>query len=99
MPEKREWERTRKGNIKTTSLHNARIALKDLDITGTYSRDDGEVHVLYLTGRTAQPRREVLRYIRGKIFDRFNFAPTYAAVEDALAAMAGERIGSKSGPK
>ena len=38
MSEKRRWEYTRKGNIKTTSLHNARIALKDLDITGTYSR-------------------------------------------------------------
>ena len=99
MPEKREWERTRKGNIKTTSLNNARIALQCLDITGTYSREDGEVHVLYLTGRTAQPRRDVLRYLRGKIFDRFDFAPTYAAVEDALAAMAEEGIASKSAPK
>ena len=55
MSEKRRWEYTRKGNIKTTSLNNARIALQCLDITGTYSREDGEVHVLYVTGRTAQP--------------------------------------------
>ena len=89
MPEK--WELTRKGTIKTTSVPNARMALEKLGVSGVIV--DGEPNVLYeSTQRSCQIRYEVTRYLRGKIFDKFGFAPTYAAVEDAVGLMADERL-------
>ncbi len=88
MPEK--WELTRKGTIKTTSVANARRALEKLGVSGVHV--DGEPNILYEnTQRSSQIRYEVTRYLRSLILDKFGFAPTYAAVEDAVELMADER--------
>ena len=91
MTEDKKWERARTGNIKTTSLHNARIALGVLNISAGYPPLTADPHVLYKTGRFAQISYDVIRYIRGKIFDECNYSPTYRALEDILIVMAKER--------
>ena len=91
MTEERKWELARTGNIKTTSLHNARIALEVLAISGAYRTVDGEVHVVYANGAFAPLHRNVFRYIRQLIFEEFNYAPTYRALEDILIVIANER--------
>ena len=88
MPEK--WELTRKGTIKTTSVPNARMALEQLGMSGVYV--DGEPNVLYSSNQSSQIRYDVTRYLRGLIFDKFGFAPTYASVEDAVELMADDRL-------
>ena len=91
MTAQRKWELARTGNIKTTSLHNARMALEALDISGAYRTVDGEVHVVYSNGAFAPLHRNVFRYIRKLIFEEFNYAPTYRALEDILIVIAHER--------
>ena len=91
MTEERDWELARTGNIKTTSLSNARKALGILGMSAGYRSVDNEAHVVYSNGAFAPLHRNVFRYIRQLIFDEFNYAPTYAALEDTLIVIANER--------
>ena len=91
MTAQRKWELARTGNIKTTSLSNARKALGILGISATQLNRENEVHVIYKNGGFAPICREVLRFIRAKIWDECDYAPTYRALEDILIVIANER--------